>query len=54
MLIIPSFPPSHFECTGQMTSVESIDLNGNARSSLSKSVGSPSVEENNTLFCCSL
>ena len=53
-LIIPSFSPSHFERTGQMTSVENIDLNGNACSSLSKSVGSPSVEENNTLFCRSL
>lgn len=53
-LIIPSFPPSHFPRTGQMTSVENIDLNGDACSSLSKSAGSPSVEENNMLFCCLL
>ena len=51
----PPFPSISFRVRlGQMTSVENIDLNGDACSSLSKSVGSPSVEENNTLFCRSL
>lgn len=46
--------PSHFVSTSRMTSGENIDLNWNACSSLSKSAGSPSVQENNTPFCCSL
>lgn len=46
--------PSHFVSTSRMTSGENIDLNWNACSSLSKSAGSPSVQENNAPFCCSL
>lgn len=53
-LIISSLPAALSECSGQMTSVENIDLNGNACTSLSKSGAPPSVQENNTLFCCSL
>lgn len=53
-LIISSLPAALLECSGQMTSVENIDLNGNACTSLSKSGAPPSVQENNTLFCCSL
>lgn len=46
--------PSYFVSTSRMTSGENIDSNWNVCSSLSKSAGSLSLQENNVPFCCSL